>query len=87
MEKEFLEQIAKDHAKNILSRDDAKTFLKELRALCDKHKVLLRTDDQIIRFSKNFNDATLSTNFVARLLFFNIIESIRPKPLISVMCL
>ena len=32
MEKEFLEQIAKDHAKNILSRDDAKTFLKELRA-------------------------------------------------------
>ena len=65
MEKEFLEQIAKDHAKNVLSRDDAKTFLKELRALCDKHKVLLRTDDQIIRFSKNFNDATLSTNFVA----------------------
>ena len=34
MEKEFLEQIAKDHAKNILTRDDAKTFLKELRALC-----------------------------------------------------
>ncbi|GIR55783.1 MAG: hypothetical protein CM15mP62_32540 [Rhodospirillaceae bacterium] len=59
MEKEFLEQIAKDHARNILTRDDAKTFLKELRALCDKHKVLLRTDDQIIRFSKNFNDATL----------------------------
>ena len=26
MEKEFLEQIAKDHAKNILTRDDAKTF-------------------------------------------------------------
>ena len=65
MEKEFLEQIAKDHAKNILPKDDAKAFLKELRALCDKHKVLLRTDDQIIRFSKNFNDATLSTNFIA----------------------
>ena len=33
MEKEFLEQIAKDHAKNILSRDDAKIFLKELSGL------------------------------------------------------
>tara|TARA_B100000700_G_C14718105_1_gene702392 strand:+ start:500 stop:757 length:258 start_codon:yes stop_codon:yes gene_type:complete len=65
MEKDFLEQIAKDHAKNILPKDDAKVFLKELRALCVKHKVLLRTDDQIIRFSKNFNDATLSTNFKA----------------------
>ena len=60
MEKEFLEQIAKDHAKNILPKDDAKAFLKELRALCDKHKVLLRTDDQIIRFSKNFNDSLIS---------------------------
>ena len=38
---------------------------KRATSLCDKHKVLLRTDDQIIRFSKNFNDATLSTNFVA----------------------
>ena len=65
MEKEFLEQIAKDHAKNVLTRDEAKTFLKELRLLCDKHNVLLRTDDQLIRFSKNFNDATLSTGFVA----------------------
>ncbi|MCH2631434.1 MAG: hypothetical protein MKZ89_13365 [Nisaea sp.] len=65
MEKEFLEQIAKDHAKNVLTRDEAKTFLKELRSLCDKHNVLLRTDDQLIRFSKNFNDATLSTGFVA----------------------
>ena len=65
MEKEFLEQIAKDHAKNVLTRDEAKTFLKELRSLCDKHNVLLRTDDQLIRFSKNFKDATLSTGFVA----------------------
>ena len=64
MEKEFLEQIAKDHAKNILTKADAKAFLKELRALCDKHKVLLRTDDQIIRFSRNFNDATLSYLFL-----------------------
>ena len=65
MEKEFLEQIAKDHAKNVLTRDEAKTVLKELRSLCDKHNVLLRTEDQLIRFSKNFNDATLSTGFVA----------------------
>ena len=41
MEKEFLEQIAKDHAKNVLTRDEAKTFLKELRSLCDKHNVCL----------------------------------------------
>ncbi|MBH67291.1 MAG: hypothetical protein CMM58_02960 [Rhodospirillaceae bacterium] len=65
MEKEFLEQIAKDHAKNVLCREDAKYFLKELRSLCVKHKVLLRTDDQIIRFSKNFNDSSLRTEFVA----------------------
>ena len=31
MEKEYLEQIAKDHAKNVLTRDEAKTFLKELK--------------------------------------------------------
>jgi len=65
MEKEFLEQIAKDHAKNVLNRNEAKVFLKELRSLCDKHKVLIRTDDQLIRFSKNFNDSTLRTGFVA----------------------
>ena len=65
MEKEFVEQIAKDHAKNVLTRGDAKSFLRELRSLCDKHKVLLRTDDQIIRFSRNFNDSSLRTGFVA----------------------
>ena len=65
MEKEFLEQIAKDHAKNVLNREEAKVFLKELRSLCEKHKVLMRTEDQLIRFSKNFNDSTLRTGFVA----------------------
>ena len=54
IEEDFLKQIAKDHKKNLLDRDQGKLFLKELMALCEKHRVLLRTSDQLIRFSKNF---------------------------------
>ena len=65
IEKEFLEQIAKDHAKNLLSRDQGKHFLKELMQLCEKHRVLLRTSDQLLKFSRNFGDATMKTVLVA----------------------
>ncbi|MAZ99849.1 MAG: hypothetical protein CMM39_10465 [Rhodospirillaceae bacterium] len=65
IEDEFLKQIAKDHKKNLLDRDQGKLFLKELMGLCEKHRVLLRTTDQTIRFSKNFGDATMRTTLVA----------------------
>ena len=65
IEEDFLKQIAKDHKKNLLYRDQGKLFLKELMALCEKHRVLLRTSDQLIRFSKNFGDATMKTNLIA----------------------
>ena len=65
IEDEFLKQIAKDHKKNLLDRDQGKLFLKELMSLCEKHRVLLRTTDQTIRFSKNFGDATMRTTLVA----------------------
>ena len=65
IEKEFLEQIAKDHVKNLLSREQGKFFLRELMQLCEKHRVLLRTSDQVIKFSRNFGGATMKTVLVA----------------------
>ena len=55
----FLSELAKDHQKNLLDRDEAKAFLKELMALCKRHGVLIRTSDQILRFSKVFGDANM----------------------------
>jgi hypothetical protein len=65
IDKEFLEQIEKDHAKNLLSREQGKFFLKELMLLCEKHRVLLRTSDQVLKFSRNFGDARMKTVLVA----------------------
>jgi hypothetical protein len=55
--------IAKDHQKNLLTRDEAKAFLKDMMEVCQKHRVFLRTSDQTIRFSKAFADSDQRTVF------------------------
>ena len=48
----LLGDLAKDHQKNMLTRDEAKAFLKDIMEVCRKHRVFLRTGDQTVRFSK-----------------------------------
>lgn len=57
----LLGDLAKQHRKNLLSREEAKDFLRELMALCNKHGVLIRTPDQILQFSKTFGDSSMRT--------------------------
>jgi hypothetical protein len=57
----LLGDLAKQHQKNVLSRDEAKEFLRDLMALCNKHGVLIRTPDQILQFSKTFGDSSMRT--------------------------
>lgn len=59
----LLGDIARDHEKNLLTRDEAKSFLKDLMEVCRRHRVFLRTADQTIRFSKAFSDSDQRTVF------------------------
>lgn len=61
LDPKLLGDLAKDHQKNIMTREEAKAFLADLQAVCHKHKVFLRTSDQQIHFSKAFSDATTKT--------------------------
>lgn len=57
----LLGDLAKQHQKNLLSREEAKEFLRELMALCQKHDVLLRSPDQMLRICKTFGDSSMRT--------------------------
>lgn len=61
----LLGDLAKDHQKNVLTREEARAFLKDLMAVCREHRVFLRTSDQTIRFSKVFADSEQRTVFRA----------------------
>ena len=56
----LLGDLAKEHQKNLMTRDEAKAFLKELRNL-PKTPGLSRTADQTLRFSKVFSDSEQRT--------------------------
>ncbi len=57
----LLGDLAKDHQKNLLGREQAKDFLRDLMALCQKHGVLIRTQNQMLQFSKTFGDTNMRT--------------------------
>ncbi len=57
----LLGDLAKEHQKNLLNRDEAKDFLRDLMAVCQKHGVLIRTRDQMLQFSKTFGDSSMRT--------------------------
>jgi hypothetical protein len=57
----LLGDLAKDHQKNLLTRDEAKAFLKDIMEVCRKHRVFLHTGDQTVRFSKVFSDSEQRT--------------------------
>lgn len=57
----LLGDLAKDHQKNLLTRDEARAFLKDLMEVCRRHRVFLRTSDQTLRFSKVFSDSEQRT--------------------------
>lgn len=57
----LLGYLAKDHAKNVLTREEAKAFLKDIMEVCRRHRVFLRTSDQTVRFSKVFADSEQRT--------------------------
>ena len=51
IDKDLLAALAADHRKNRLSREEARAFLKDLMEVCDKHRVFLRTTDQLLQLS------------------------------------
>src|SRR3546814_18540552 len=53
----MLGDLAKDHQKNLMTRDEAMAFLKDLKEVCRRHRVFLRTSDQTVRFSQVFEDS------------------------------
>jgi hypothetical protein len=57
----LLGELAKQRQKNQLNRDEAKAFLRDLMALCNKHGVLLRAPNQMLQFSKAFGDSGMRT--------------------------
>ena len=57
----LLGDLAKQHQKNLLNREEAKDFLRDLMAICQKHGVLIRTPDQVLQFSKAFGDSNMRT--------------------------
>lgn len=57
----LLGDLAKDHQKNLLTREEARAFLKDLMEVCRRHRVFLRTSDQTVRFSKVFADSEQRT--------------------------
>lgn len=56
-------ELQKDHQKLLLTKDEAAAFLGDLAALCRQHRVLLRTSDGMIRFSKSFEKSDTRTTF------------------------
>lgn len=61
LDPKLLGDLAKDHQKNLLTRDEARAFLKDLMEVCRRHRVFLRTTDQTVRFSKVFADSEQRT--------------------------
>jgi len=57
----LLGDLAKDHQRNMMSREEAKAFLKDIMEVCRRHRVFLRTSDQTLRFSKVFADSEQKT--------------------------
>ncbi len=57
----LLGDLAKEHKKNVLTRDEAKAFLKDMMLVCQKHGVFLRTTDQELKFSKAFEGSGMRT--------------------------
>ena len=57
----LLGDLARDHQKNLLTRDEAKAFLRDLMEVCRRHRVFLQTSDQTVRFSKVFADSEQKT--------------------------
>lgn len=57
----LLGDLAKDYQKNLMTREEAKAFLKDLMEVCQRHRVFLRTGDQTLRFSKVFADSEQRT--------------------------
>ena len=57
----LLGDLAKDHQKNLLTRDESRAFLKDIIEVCRRHRVFLRTSDQTVRFSKVFADSEQRT--------------------------
>lgn len=57
----LLGDLTKDHARSLLSRDEAKAFLKDLMEVCRKHDVFLRTADQTLKFSRAFEGSGMRT--------------------------
>lgn len=53
----LLGDLARDHQRNVMSREEAKAFLKDIMEVCRRHRVFLRTADQTLRFSKVFDDS------------------------------
>ena len=66
IDKELLAALAADHKKHQLNRDDAKAFLKDLMAVCERHRVFLRSADQTLSFSRIYADSALRTKFIAQ---------------------
>jgi hypothetical protein len=53
--------LTKEHAKALLTRDEAKAFLKDLMEVCHKHDVFLRTSDKTLKFSRAFEGSGMRT--------------------------
>ena len=67
IDKDLLAALAADHRKNRLTHEEARAFLKDLMEVCDKHRVFLRTTDQLVQFSKIFADSQQRTKLIAQL--------------------
>jgi hypothetical protein len=61
----LLGDLAREHQKHLLTRDEGKAFLKDLMEVCRKHGVFLRTGDQTIKFSKAIEGTGLRTTMKA----------------------
>src|SRR3546814_17616053 len=48
----MLGDLAKDHQKNLMTREEAMAFLKDLMEVLRRHRVFLRTSHQTLRYSK-----------------------------------
>jgi hypothetical protein len=66
MDKELLAALAADHKKHQLNREDAKAFLKDLMAVCERHRVFLRSPDQTLSFTRIYSDSALRTKLIAQ---------------------
>jgi hypothetical protein len=61
----MLGDLARDHQQQQLDREEAKAFLGDLMAVCNKHNVFLRTSDQKLIFLKAFENSNSRTVITA----------------------